>query len=123
MLDSSFLLAVLFREQLNIHALGYLKGSTMSSVNFAEVWTKLHQINMLETHRIDAVFGLLHAIEIFTPEQARMTGLLQASTKHAGLSLGDRACLALALQSNAEAITTDRAWARIDVGCPIHVVR
>ena len=94
----------------------------MSSVNFAEVWTKLHQVDILELDRVEAIFGLLHAIEIFTPEQARMTAFLQAPTKNAGLSLGDRACLALALQLNAEAITTDRAWANVDVGCPIHVV-
>ena len=106
-----------------MNALGYLKGSTMSSVNFAEVWTKLHQVELPEPRRVEAIFGLLHAIESFTPEHARMTAFLQASTKHAGLSLGDRACLALALQSNAEAITTDRAWAKIDVGCPIHIVR
>ncbi len=122
-LDSSIVLAVLFKERLNENALGFLEGAMMSSVNFAEVETKLLQAGLREADRVDAVLRLLRSIEPFTSEQARTTGFLYASTKHAGLSLADRACLSLAIHSDAEAITTDRAWGRVSVGCPIQIVR
>ena len=122
-LDSSFILAILLKERLDADALELVEGATMSAVNFAEVWTKIHQLDIRQSQQIDEVFALLSRIEPFTRSQARMAGLLHASTKHAGLSLGDRACLALTLELGAEAITTDRAWAQIDVGCPIRLVR
>jgi PIN domain nuclease of toxin-antitoxin system len=40
-----------------------------------------------------------------------------------GLSLGDRACLALARLRNLPAVTADRAWAKLDLAIPIEVVR
>jgi PIN domain nuclease of toxin-antitoxin system len=62
-------------------------------------------------------------VEPFTFAQARVAGELTAKTKSAGLSLGDRACLALALELGAEVYTTDRAWARVDVGCKVNLLR
>jgi len=50
-------------------------------------------------------------------------GLLRASTRRFGLSLGDRACLALAQQLQAPVLTTDRVWERLDIGVPIVVIR
>lgn len=47
----------------------------------------------------------------------------RATTREAGLSLGDRCCLALTQQLDATAVTTDRAWARLDVRIAIEVVR
>ena len=46
-----------------------------------------------------------------------------ASTRKAGLSLADRACLALALDLGATAVTADRAWAKVDVGVEVKVIR
>ena len=45
------------------------------------------------------------------------------ATRGQGLSLGDRACLALAHRLGATALTTDRAWSRVDVGVAIEVIR
>lgn len=56
-------------------------------------------------------------------ELAMRTGLLHAETRANGLSLGDRYCLALAASRNAIAQTADRAWADLDIGLPIEVVR
>ena len=39
------------------------------------------------------------------------------------LSLGDRACLALARVRDLPAVTADRAWAKLDLGIRIEVVR
>jgi PIN domain nuclease of toxin-antitoxin system len=56
-------------------------------------------------------------------ELAVATGLLRAATRAGGLSLGDRACLALAKQRGAVAMTTDRAWAGLRIGVEVRVVR
>jgi PIN domain nuclease of toxin-antitoxin system len=50
-------------------------------------------------------------------------GLLRAGTRGKGLSLGDRYCLALAASRNAVAVTADRAWANLDIGLSIEMVR
>jgi PIN domain nuclease of toxin-antitoxin system len=62
-------------------------------------------------------------INPFDERQARIAGNLRPLTKHKGLSLGDRACLALAIQQKATVLTADRAWAEINVGVKIEVVR
>ena len=55
--------------------------------------------------------------------QAEAAGALRAATRAAGLSLGDRACLALAQSLGATALTTDRPWTRLDCGVTVEVVR
>ena len=59
----------------------------------------------------------------FDRAQGEAAGRLRSATRQAGLSLGDRACLALAQSRGAVAFTTDRAWADLDVGVAIEVVR
>jgi ribonuclease VapC len=56
-------------------------------------------------------------------EQAYQVGLLRPLTRHAGLSLGDRACLALAKQLGLPALTTDRIWEHVAIGVPVQVIR
>jgi PIN domain nuclease of toxin-antitoxin system len=50
-------------------------------------------------------------------------GLLRPKTKQLGLSLADRACLALGASLERPVLTTDRAWERVDVGVDIRVIR
>ncbi len=45
------------------------------------------------------------------------------ATQPLGLSLGDRACLALALGRQIPAVTADRTWARLKIGVPVQVIR
>ncbi len=59
----------------------------------------------------------------FIDETARLAGNLRLQTKALGLSLGDRACLATAVSLQAVACTADRAWASLQVGCAIEVIR
>lgn len=54
--------------------------------------------------------------------QARDAGLLRPPTRPLGLSLGDRACLALARELDATALSTDRAWAELDLGITVQVL-
>ena len=58
-----------------------------------------------------------------TAEQAKIAGSLAARTRSLGLSLGDRACLALGLTLQAPDYTTDRAWKNLKLGIRIHVIR
>lgn len=59
----------------------------------------------------------------FGEADALASAELRTSTRHAGLSLADRACLALAIRENAPVITADRAWARLDLGLDIQLIR
>ena len=54
---------------------------------------------------------------------ALLTAELIPQTRQHGLSLGDRACLALAIQRKATALTTDRAWKNLNLGIEIEVIR
>ena len=59
----------------------------------------------------------------FTADQAERTASLRAETRHLGLSLGDRACLALAAELDLPAITADRVWKDLAIGIEIRVAR
>jgi PIN domain nuclease of toxin-antitoxin system len=59
----------------------------------------------------------------FDAELAYRTGLLRRETRSFGLSLGDRACLALALREKLPVFTTDRRWRELRLGIEINVLR
>ncbi len=94
-------------------------GALMSTVNLAEVATKL-AADGLDEAAIRAAFNVLQVTpEWFDEAEALSTGLLRPATRAFGLSLGDRACLALALQRGLPVLTTDRAWR--DIAGPLNV--
>jgi ribonuclease VapC len=59
----------------------------------------------------------------FDAEHARIVASLWVATRVAGLSLGDRACLALGILLKVPVLTTDRHWARADVGVIVEMIR
>jgi PIN domain nuclease of toxin-antitoxin system len=59
----------------------------------------------------------------FDETQALLSGSLRTVTRARGLSLGDRACLALAQHLNAEVVTADNAWTRLDLSLTITNIR
>ncbi len=90
-----------------------LDEAIVSTVNVAEVYTYA-AINELPTEAIDAFFadtGI--AIISFDAAQAVTAGQLANITRKAGLSLGDRSCLAVAKLRNADVLTADRSWQQI----------
>ena len=95
----------------------------ISTVNLAEVVTRLSAVGMPDSTIRETLSLLGLEIVDFTEDQAFLAGLLAARTHHFGLSLGDRACLALADLTHAPAITADRAWNELDVGVEIHLIR
>jgi ribonuclease VapC len=122
-LDSSVVIAILMNERIDDAVLEIIESAVMSAVNFAEVWSKIYELGLKQAPRTEAVLGLFSRIEPFTSSQARIAGDLRLLTRHAGLSLGDRACLALALDTGAKVYTADRQWAQIDIGCTIQLIR
>jgi ribonuclease VapC len=117
------LLAILKDERLDEDILDVIEDAVVSAVNLTEFWTKVHESGLTYAPRTNALLGLLNRVEPFTESQARLAADLRSATRAAGLSLGDRACLALALEIGAEVYTTDHAWAHVNTGCSVHVVR
>jgi len=113
-LDSSAVLALIFNEPGAERVRSALPDALLSTVNFAEVITKLVEKGLPAevAHAAVEVFGT--EIVAFDFDQAYLTGELRAATRSAGLSLGDRACLALARLRNLPAMTADRAWGRLE---------
>ena len=123
-LDASALLAVLNQEpgaeKLPPERLAH---ATISTVNLAEVHTKLVREGVDPNEAWEDVIGPIEECAPFTAEQAKFAGSLAAQTRSLGLSLGDRACLALGLALKAPVYTTDRAWKNLKLGIRIHVIR
>ncbi|MGA9528185.1 MAG: type II toxin-antitoxin system VapC family toxin [Terriglobales bacterium] len=123
-LDASAMLAVLNEEpgseKLTLEMLNHSIGST---VNLAEVQTKLVSRGEAADDAWEDALSSIQEPMPFTEEHAKIAGGLVAQTRSLGLSLGDRACLALGIASNAPVYTTDRSWKNLKVGVRIHVLR
>ena len=87
------------------------------------VWTKLHEFGLTTDPRVAELFKLLARVEPFSESQAQLTGDLRPITKHLGLSLGDRACLALAIESGSTVHTAERKWAHLSLPCKVRLIR
>jgi ribonuclease VapC len=87
----------------------------------SEVYAKLADAGGSEQQLAHAV-GVLHLkVEPFDDDQCRDAGMLRPVTKPLGLSMGDRACLALARRRDATALTTDRIWTEVQETLNIRV--
>jgi ribonuclease VapC len=121
-LDTSAALAMLWGETGAERVAGMLHGARMSAVNVAELVAKL--VDRVGPEEVRDVVGTLGIETVpFDLEQALATGLMRAPTRRLGLSLGDRACLALAEREGAVAVTTDRAWKSAVVGAKVDLIR
>lgn len=107
-------------EKLTLEMLNHSIGST---VNLAEVQTKLVSRGEAADDAWEDALSSIQEPMPFTEEHAKIAGGLVAQTRSLGLSLGDRACLALGIASNAPVYTTDRSWKNLKVGVRIHVLR
>lgn len=70
-----------------------------------------------------ALLAFLLNIEPFSESQAETAARLWLETRKYGLSLADRACLALALEKSLPVLTADRAWQQLQLEVDIRVVR
>ncbi|MEJ2597019.1 MAG: type II toxin-antitoxin system VapC family toxin [Anaerolineales bacterium] len=122
-LDASAVLALLNQEPGADLVQDALPHAVISTVNLAEIVTRLTAKGMPEAEIRD-VLSLLGVESVpFDEESAIQSGLLYAGTHTAGLSSGDRACLTLAKNLNTIAFTADRAWQGLDIGVQVRLIR
>ncbi|MBM3532497.1 MAG: type II toxin-antitoxin system VapC family toxin [Alphaproteobacteria bacterium] len=122
-LDASALVALLFREPGHERVLDEIDSACISSVNVVEVMFRFLRegVGVDDSAREIARLGI-EAVAL-EPETACEVATLVAETRSAGLSLGDCACLALAKARGIPALTADRAWAKLDIGVEIELIR
>jgi PIN domain nuclease of toxin-antitoxin system len=126
-LDASALLALLLEEPGADRVERAITGGVcMSAVNWAEALSRLAErgddIDAAASQAHAAAAGSLELIA-FDDQQARETARLRTRTRSLGLSLADRAALALARLRGLPVLTTDRAWRSLRFGIKIEVIR
>jgi PIN domain nuclease of toxin-antitoxin system len=128
-LDASALLAFLREESgLEIVREAFLAGAHISAINWAEVLSKLAELGQspedaardLEDQGILGVALIVHPAD---ESLALRIAELRPLTRHLGLSLGDRACLALASRLHLTVLTAERIWRELELGLEIRLVR
>jgi len=122
-LDASALIAFLRNEPGADKVRAVLPSACISAVNLAETYGKLVQCGKRLDDTIRLIARLRLRVVPFDADQATLSASLWVPTRYAGLSLGDRSCLALAMHLNAPAVTADRAWAECDLGVRLVMIR
>jgi PIN domain nuclease of toxin-antitoxin system len=121
--DASAILAALKNEPFSNVDPRLLVGATVSAVNVCEVLSKLHDDGLNDAQAEAAMAVMDLRVIPFDGLQARTAARLRSITRHAGLSLGDRACLALGDRLGYPVVTADRVWAGLEVGIEIIMIR
>ena len=102
-----------------------VSGAQMANVNFAEVATRY----VLRGANEEQVRGLKDRLPFplqpIDDETATLAALMASVTRKAGLSLGDRCCLALAKRHDVPALTSDQAWLAVadKIGVVVRYIR
>jgi PIN domain nuclease of toxin-antitoxin system len=123
-LDASAVLAILDREPgADKLTTDLLKHAVISAVNLAEIQTVLVNRGIAPDDAWRDASSPVRDVAAFTGDQAMITGSLVERTRSLGLSLGDRACLALGISLGAPVYTADRVWKKLKLGIPIHLLR
>jgi ribonuclease VapC len=122
-LDASAILASLRDEPgADIVERAISHGAAASTVNLSEVCVKLNDHGVTPEQATQTIEDLALTIEPFLRADAECAGAWRTSTRPFGLSLGDRACLALAYRLGRPAVTTDRAWEGLPLPVEVEVI-
>ena len=122
-LDASALIAFLRKEPGAAKVADVLDRACISAVNLAETCSK-----MIEYGKdLEAVAFQIERLQIpvvpFDAEQANIAASFWKRTRDVGMSLGDRACLALALKTSLPAFTTEGDWLKCKLGVKVVKIR
>ena len=121
--DASAILALLQDETFARFDPQELVGAWISAINFTEVLTKLRSGGLDTDESEAAVDALDLRVVPFDERQARAAAHLWPSTRQAGLSLADRACLGLGIRLAKPVVTADRVWGNLDIGADVVLIR
>ena len=121
--DASAIIAFLVGEPFTRFEGERLGNALISAVNLSEVLARLPEIGVPESETSAAVSRLNLRVVAFDETQARATARLRPLTRQAGLSLGDRACIALGSAEGCPVVTADPAWANLDLGVEVILIR
>ena len=121
-LDASAILAALFREPGAGVIETHYEAGVVSSVNLSEVAAKPSDRGMPSIQAQELLSGLGLAIRPLDERLAYMAGALREATRSSGLSLGDRACLALGLAEGVPVVTVDRKWVDVSEAVGVEVL-
>lgn len=122
-LDSSAVLALLFNEPGASRVASALADSWLSAVNLSEVLAVVRRRGKDPQQILDEMLEAPVTIVPFDITVAMLAADLEAPTRVFGLSLGDRACLALALERVVSVLTADRAWAQLALPVRVELIR
>jgi len=122
-LATSALLAMLNDEPGADRVAKVLPDAVISAVNLSEVVAKLTEAGMPENEVREALDPLGLEVVPFDETLAYAAGELRPKTRSLGLSLGDRACLALGVALKLPVLTTDGAWRKVGVPVRVEVIR
>ena len=87
----------------------------MSTVNIAESLTALQRSNIDPDDAMNLINDIISSIIPFDLDQAAEVARLNKLVKHKGLSVGDRACLALGIKLQAPIYTADKVWSELNI--------
>ena len=123
-LDASAILAIIKGERGTERLTPQLLAdAVVSAVNLSEVQAKLVHAGWSPPQAWEDATSPVREVIPFDAKQARIAGDLALHTKHLGLSLGDRACLALGTALDAPVYTTERLWKHLKLDVGVHVIR
>ncbi|MCE5360924.1 MAG: type II toxin-antitoxin system VapC family toxin [Acidithiobacillus sp.] len=122
-LDASAVLAFLHDEPGGDRVSSVLDGASISTVNWSEVVQKALQKGVDVDGMQQEFIALGVQFADFTPRQAEIAAKLWPQTRDHGLSLADRACLALAIDKELPVWTADRVWADLSLHIVMQVIR
>ena len=122
-LDASAVIAFLRRELGAETVAGYRGGAIISAVNIAESALKLSNLGMSLLEARKSIAMMRMEIIPFDLEQSYHAASIHGATRAYGLSLGDCACLQLAMSRGIPALTADRAWDEIDLDVEVILIR
>ncbi|MEX0955497.1 MAG: type II toxin-antitoxin system VapC family toxin [Rhizobiaceae bacterium] len=121
--DASAILAIAFKEPGAEIAVARMPAACVSAVNYSEAYAKM----------IDKGFGAVEAhswlealrLEVlgFAKPDAASAARLRETAVWRRISFADRACISLAAREGATAVTTDRIWSKLDLPCPVELIR
>jgi ribonuclease VapC len=122
-LDASALLALVNNEPGADVVRPLLSRSVISAVNLFETVCRLRKEQMsLEEIRL-ALAPLVPDSVPFDDSLAYVAASIHDQTRGQGLSLGDCACLALALTRGVPAVTAESEWEKCDIGVSVKRIR